>query len=183
MKLIDVKNMEKVYKKQTIKHESITVQKRITILKGENGSGKSTLIKSILGLIHYNGTIDNKLECGYFPESMKLPNHLKVETFLKMMLPLERLDAMHQLITLFDMHPHLDKEIGMLSKGMHMKCRLIYTLSLLKDIYFLDEPFNGLDEEALVKLCNYIKKHEKMFLISTHLDVFQRDFETDVYSL
>lgn len=183
MKSIDIKNMTKIYMENTVHHEQISIHKRITILKGENGSGKSTLMKAILGLIHYQGSIEHRLECGYLPEKMTIPNHLKLITYLKLMLPIHRYPQMESLIDLFDMRAHLEKEIAMLSKGMHMKCRLIYTLSLLKDIYVLDEPFNGLDDESMDKLKGYIVKHEKMFLISTHLDLFERNYEIDIITL
>lgn len=183
MKWIDISNIKKQYQDQNIVFEDIMIQKRLTILKGKNGSGKSTLMKAILGLIHFQGEIKHALECGYFPEKIMLPSHLKVETFLQMMLPHKVRSKTEELIALFDMKEHMQKEIHMLSKGMHMKCRLIYTLSLDKDMYLLDEPFNGLDEVSLSRFIHYIKHHKKMFLISTHLDVFEPNNDTEVISL
>lgn len=183
MKSIDIKNLCKDYENTSIKFEDLLIHKRITILKGKNGSGKSTLMKSVLGLIHYKGEITNTITCSYFPEKIPLPSHLKVKTFLDLMLPKSRNQVMNELIQLFHMEDKLDKEIHSLSKGMTMKCRLIYSLSLEKDIYFLDEPFNGLDKESLKRFIDYIKKHQKMFVISTHLDIFERNYETDVIVL
>ena len=57
--MIQVKNVTKKYGK-TIASNDISLEagdKEITVLLGANGAGKSTLIKSICGLLRFDGTI------------------------------------------------------------------------------------------------------------------------------
>lgn len=171
MKLIDIIDFKKEYSNHTVNHPSITISKRVTIIKGENGKGKSTLLKGILGIIEYKGSILHNLEIAYMPEEMRIPHHLKVNSYLELMLPRNCYIEKNRLIQMFKMNEHKDKEIHELSKGMYLKTRLIYTLSLDKDMYILDEPFNGLDKESIHHLKKYIIESKKNFIISTHLNI------------
>ena len=175
MKLIDIRDFEKVYKNQKISHKNITINNRVTLIKGKNGKGKSTLLRGLLGLIHYKGSIIHELDFAYMPEEMRIPYHLKVNTYLELMLPRNSYLEKDRLLKLFNMTKHKDKEIHDLSKGMYLKTRLIYTLSLEKDMYILDEPFNGLDKISTEILKTYILDSKKSFLISSHLPIFNSD--------
>ena len=75
-------------------------------LVGPNGIGKTTLIKAILNLISYKGEIECDLDIAYMPEKMVLPKHLKVQTYLKLMLPITVYSDMERLIDLLDMKDH-----------------------------------------------------------------------------
>ena len=183
MKSIDITSVTKNYKNHVVHHEFIKVSKRVTIIKGQNGSGKSTLCKAIMALIKYTGQIKCSGSIAYFPEYLQLPLILKSKTFLELMIPITRHNIMKQLIHMFKMDQNLDKEIIELSKGMNCKLRLIYTLSLDKDIYLLDEPFSGLDIETTKTLKNYILQSNKMYIISTHLDVFTQSSSLEVINL
>lgn len=62
----------------------------------------------------------------------------------------------------------LDKDVAKYSQGMLQKLWISINLSQKKDLYLLDEPFNGLDSTSISKLCELILSSPKTFLIVAH---------------
>ena len=175
--LLQINTMTKNYKSKTIFFENIIIKDRVTLLLGKNGSGKSTLLKAICTVIRSTSDIINTNTISYMPEKMVLPN---INSMKYLELSTKNRKTLHKYIDLFNMKEHIHKDIFELSKGMRMKLRLIIALTNDKDIYILDEPFNGLDKESLYKLIDVINKSKKNFLISTHLDLSKQFTECDV---
>jgi ABC-2 type transport system ATP-binding protein len=180
---IKIHNFQKNYKNQTLYFDQIRIEKRITLLYGKNGKGKSTILKAIAQLIQYQGKIEHPYDLGFLPEELILPMHLKVSTFLQMILPKKSLDHMKYWIQNLQMGDHVDKYIEECSKGMKKKIGLIYILSLEKDIILLDEPFVDLDQESVKSIINFMNHSNKMFVLSSHLCVQDLFTEIDVITL
>lgn len=68
--MINVKNMTKKYGHKVAANNVSLIANpgEITVLLGENGAGKSTTIKSIIGLLEYEGEISI---CGYDNHSVE----------------------------------------------------------------------------------------------------------------
>ena len=157
----------------------------IAVLLGPNGAGKSTIIKSIAGLLRYEGEIEvdgfsNKsLEAkrliGYVPEIPALYDTLTVDEhfeFIRRAYKVEDksiVDALLERFELTDKRKKMGKE---LSKGMQQKVSICCALISDPKVVIFDEPMVGLDPHAIKELkllFQELKAQGKTVLISTHM--------------
>ena len=166
-------------KKQALKDVSFKINKgSFNLFIGHNGSGKSTTIKLILNLIHGEKGIINrnyKTYC-YMPEKTILPDYITIGEFLSDLSFISKNCDYEKYLELFNMDRN--QLIASLSKGNRQKVALIQLLMEDKDLYVLDEPTNGLDQESinlLVKLLKEKNKKGKTIIVVTHYKkLFQR---------
>lgn len=157
----------------------------VGILLGPNGAGKSTIIKSINGLLRYNGTIeingiDNrsleaKRQLGYIPEIPALYDTLTVAEhmeFIRRAYKVEDVDIADKLLERFELADKKKKMGKELSKGMQQKVSICCALVHNPSVVIFDEPMVGLDPHAikeLKQLFRELKAEGKTVLISTHM--------------
>lgn len=174
----------------------------ITILLGPNGAGKSTTIKSIAGLLKFDGqitiwdhpnkTVEAKKIFGYIPETPSLYDILtpwEHAEFIAKAYSLEdswkeKINALFHRLEIYDKK---DKYVRELSKGMTQK--LSIALALLTDpkAVLFDEPLVGLDPKAInevLQIFKELKAEGKSVLVSTHIidtinEVWDRAFIMD----
>ena len=159
---------------------------QVGILLGPNGAGKSTIIKSIAGLLRYQGRIgiqgmsSRSLEAkkifGYVPEIPAMFDALTgrehVEYIRKAYdsdITEEEVQALFQRFELADKQDKLGNE---LSKGMMQKVSICCALAIKPKVILLDEPMVGLDPQAikeLKKIVLELKEQGVTVLISTHM--------------
>ena len=175
--LVQINDFFKKYKRVIISIERLEISTGITLLIGENGSGKSTILKAISGLIQYEGEIISDCKVSYMSEFSSFPYDVSVFDFLSIINKLHRgnHEKMMELLLFFTLDDKLLEPLSSLSKGMKAKVNLIQCLMYDADLYLLDEPFSGLDQDSVEKLLEYVKNSEKSFLISSHyIGVFQK---------
>lgn len=157
----------------------------VTALVGENGAGKTTLIKSIAGLIHYEGKItvggidvarDGKRArrlIGYLPQNPQFHGDMDVrETALfyaeiKGVSPAVARERVEQV----GLAGHEDKPVAALSGGMRQRLGLAVALLADPPLLLLDEPAASLDTRARLELRELVKAQRaagKAVLLSTH---------------
>ncbi len=157
----------------------------IAVLLGPNGAGKSTIIKSIAGLLRYEGTIEvdgfsNKsLEAkrliGYIPEMPALYDTLTVEEhfeFIRRAYKVEDVSIGEKLLERFELSDKRKKMGKELSKGMQQKVSICCALIPDPKVVIFDEPMVGLDPHAIKELKTVfqeLKEQGKTVLISTHM--------------
>ena len=158
----------------------------VGILLGPNGAGKSTVIKSIAGLLKYEGEIwiqgrearslEAKKVFGYVPEIPAFFSSLTVREHLEYIRRAYRLDIeekeMNQLLERLDLLDKADKMGDELSKGMMQKVSICCALLIHPKVILLDEPMVGLDPKAIRELKEIIlelKEQGATVLISTHM--------------
>ena len=172
-------------KKCTLKNVNLKIDDgTFNLFIGHNGSGKSTTIKLILNLIHNKEGIINrsyKSYC-YMPEKTILPDYITIEEFLSDLSYLSGNCNYERYLELFNM----DKTqlISSLSKGNKQKVALIQLLMEDKDLYVLDEPTNGLDQESinlLIKLLKEKNKKGKTIIVVTHYRKLFSRWKIDKY--
>lgn len=167
MNLIQLIDVKKSYLNKTF---NLTIKKNnITIINGTNGSGKSTLVKLISGLLKKDtGKIikqTNKIK--HLQEVISFPENLIVSDYLRIMSKINRGNPDERLINEFKVP--MDKKIFELSKGNKQKLYIITTFIGNNDLYILDEPLNGLDDQSIVFFIEYLKKLENIsIIIVTH---------------
>jgi manganese/zinc/iron transport system ATP- binding protein len=161
---------------------------------GPNGAGKSTLIKAALGLVpRLTGRIEafgkplNRadLRIGYVPQRESVDWDFPVSVFDVALMGTygrvgwfrspghpERQNALECLerVGMLDLK---DRQISQLSGGQQQRAFLARALAQQADLYFMDEPFAGVDaatERAIVDLLRDMSKAGKT-VVAVHHDL------------
>jgi len=186
--MLEVFNLTKKYGKTiAVNDVSFTVEKgEIAVLAGPNGAGKSTVIKSIAGLLKYDGSvkisgfsnksIEGKRLIGYIPEMPSLFPLLTISehiTFMAHAYGIKEYESRKtELLKLFDLWDIKDKYGSDLSKGMQQKVSICCALITEPKLLLVDEPMIGLDPKAIRNMKDVlknIKSNGTSVVLSTHL--------------
>jgi len=139
---------------------------------GPNGAGKSTLFKAILGLLEVdNGSV--KIE-GKPIEKMRndiilMGRYPHKKVFQR--LNKEDKEIAMQALEEVGMTAFKDRQIGELSGGQQQRVFIARALCQESDIYFLDEPFVGVDmltEAKIIQILKRLAQEGKTLLVVHH---------------
>lgn len=186
--MLTVNHVTKKYGKLVANEDvSFTINSgEISVLLGPNGAGKSTIIKSIAGLLKFQGSImiygnenkslQAKRDLGYIPEMPALYDMLTIGEHLEFIARAYSLqnwkDRAEQLLNRFELEDKKKKLANDLSKGMQQKLSICCGLLPDPKLLLFDEPMVGLDPHAIKELKNLIlerKQEGNAILISTHM--------------
>lgn len=124
---------------------------------GSNGAGKSTLMKSILGLVKYEGTIRTDLMPRQIATHMQfneytdaMPCKYVMETILNTKISAS--SRLQELIHFFEFEDCLRKKYSRLSGGQKQRFTIIMVMMQDAPLTFYDEVTSGLDFETRQKL-------------------------------
>lgn len=186
--MLSVRNVTKKYGK-LLANDNISFDVsagEISVLLGPNGAGKSTIIKSIAGLLKFQGsilingngnkTLQAKRDLGYIPEMPSLYDMLTVWEHLAFIAKAYSLENWKEdaesLLERFELDDKKKKLGSDLSKGMQQKLSICCGLLPKPKVILFDEPMVGLDPHAIKELKNMIieqRQEGKAILISTHM--------------
>ena len=158
----------------------------LAVLLGPNGAGKSTILKSICGLLRFDGIItigghDNhtpeaKRLLGYVPEFPVLYPMLTVAEHLEFIAKAYKLagweDRAGELLQRFELDDKKMKLGKELSKGMQQKVSVCCALLPQPKAVVLDEPLVGLDPHGIRELKGVmadLRQSGCALLVSTHM--------------
>ncbi len=146
-------------------------------LLGPNGAGKTTTIKMMLGMLRPTdgevvfqgdpvsfGQVDYKSKIGYVPESCALYENLTGREYLELVgnlhhMPPEQIsDMAAQLLEALQLKSAAGNLIRSYSKGMKQKVLIASALLHDPDLIILDEPFSGLDANAVAVFKEIIRE-------------------------
>ncbi|NEU30710.1 metal ABC transporter ATP-binding protein [bacterium LRH843] len=189
-----IDNLSVAYQKKTVlRNVSFQVPEgKLIGIIGPNGAGKSTLIKGALGLIpRLSGDVkiygrpykEQRNIVGYVPQRESVDwdfptNALDVVTmgtyghlgWIKRPGRKERQIAM-ECLEKVGMADFATRQISQLSGGQQQRIFLARALAQDAKLYFMDEPFVGVDaatEKAIITLLNELKKQGKTVLVVHH---------------
>lgn len=185
---LELKNISKKFKNELVlSNINLNLESgNIYGLYGRNGSGKSVLMKLIAGFyVPSNGEIlyDNK----NLNSEMKFPKDLRAlieyPAFFSDLTGYENLLLLAKIqnsigekeilksLEIVNLLPEKDKKYGKYSLGMKQKLGIAQAIMEDSKILLLDEPFNGIEQETVDKIINYLQeiKKEKIIIISTHI--------------
>lgn len=167
-------------------------QGTLTCIVGPNGAGKSTLMKAVLGIVPM---LSGKIE--FFGQPLKqmrqrvayVPQRESVDwdfpiTVLDLVVmgrygklglfrrprSADRVAALNMLEAV-GMKDYAERQISQLSGGQQQRAFLARALLQEADIYFLDEPFAGIDaatEAVIVKILQELRSKGKTLLVVHH---------------
>lgn len=186
--MLEIQNLTKKYGRYlAVDHVSFMVPGgQVGILLGPNGAGKSTIIKSIAGLLRYEGgvgiermparTLEAKRIFAYVPEMPAMFDALTVREHIEYVRraynsPITD-EEVEQLLTRFELEDKQKKLGNELSKGMMQKVSICCALAIQPKVILLDEPMVGLDPAAIKELKEVVlelKAQGVTVLISTHM--------------
>lgn len=146
-------------------------------LIGANGAGKSTTIQAMMKTIPYlEGECEVK-KYGYVPERPIIYEYFTLSEHIDFLIRIVKQDdsqlrkRAEELCKVFRLDQKLNEYPTNFSKGMQQKVMLILALAPVYDFYILDEPFMGLDPQAIRKLIQLIEGYKNSgaaILMSTH---------------
>ena len=159
---------------------------------GPNGAGKSTLIKAIMGLLPLSsGWVKifgqsyrhNLRRVGYVPQRESVDWDFPVSVMDVVLMgryghlglikrPSKRdREIARECLEKVKMLPFANRQISNLSGGQQQRVFLARALAQESDLYFMDEPFAGVDaatESAIVTLLHELKDKGKTLLVVHH---------------
>ncbi|MBC8002884.1 MAG: metal ABC transporter ATP-binding protein [Opitutaceae bacterium] len=159
---------------------------------GPNGAGKSTLIKAVMGILpHSSGWVkifgqparSNLKRVGYVPQRESVDWDFPVSVMDVVLMGryghlglLRRpgradRDVARDCLEKVKMLPFANRQISNLSGGQQQRVFLARALAQESDIYFMDEPFAGVDaatESAIIALLHDLKAKGKTILVVHH---------------
>lgn len=180
-------------KKPVVRNVSFSVNEGELIgIIGPNGAGKSTLIKAILGLqptlageasIYGKPLKSQRKLIGYVPQRESVDWDFPTNALDVVMMgryghlglfrrpgAKEKAIAMECLAKV-GMADYAGRQISQLSGGQQQRVFLARALAQDATIYFMDEPFAGVDaatEKAIITLLNELKRQGKTVLVVHH---------------
>lgn len=145
---------------------------------GPNGAGKTTTLKSIVGILPFDGgsiTIDGEsvrehpLSCkrklAYIPDNPDLYDYMTGMKYLNFTADIfgmsvdERSEKIAKYADLFELTKDLQGSISSYSHGMKQKLAVIAAWMHSPKLILMDEPFVGLDPKAAHTLKGMMREH------------------------
>ncbi len=165
---------------------------KLIAIVGPNGAGKSTLIKACLGLVpRASGQVEfwgqsyrrARSRIGYVPQRESVDWDFPVSALDVVCMgryrrigwcrPVRRKDkdAALECLDRVGMKAFADRQISQLSGGQQQRVFLARALAQEADLYFMDEPFAGVDaatERAIIAVLRTLREQSKTVIVVHH---------------
>lgn len=177
----------KLGKREILSSLTGTLKARTIGLLGPNGAGKSTLINTLLGFYppmqgtarifgHDIRTARNAIRSlvGYMPENDSFVGQMSAVSFVRYMAelsglpPEQALERAHESLFYVGLGEARYRKLGTYSLGMKQLAKLAQAIVHGPKLVILDEPTNGLDPPArvrMIKLIKEMRQSESMHII------------------
>ena len=160
---------------------------KVTAIMAPSGKGKTTLLNMLMNIIMPDqGEIRgiNRKKSAVFQED-RLCMNLSVHANIKMVNPKISKEEIKKAMKDVELEECLDQPVRELSGGMKRRVSILRALLCEYDILFLDEPFQGLDQNTKQMVINYIKDHikNKTVIMVTHDIEEARVMNADIVTL
>jgi ABC-2 type transport system ATP-binding protein len=176
--VIELAGLSVRYGNREILHNlRVSLSGRTIGLLGPNGAGKSTLIQTLLGFVPPSAgsanifghdirrqTREHKTRIGYMPENDSFIANLTAVSFVRMMgelagLPHDAaLERAHEVLFYVGLGEARYRLLGTYSLGMKQLAKLAQAIVHGPRLLILDEPTNGLDPPARLRMIRLIKE-------------------------
>lgn len=194
MEALKVHDLSVAYdKKVVLENVNVCVPSgHLTAIIGPNGAGKSTFLKAVLNQLQNKvGSVEilgkhfspKSLIVGYVPQRNAVDWDFPTTAFDVVLMgrygkrglfrrpTKEDKEAAMQALTSVGMEDFADRSIGQLSGGQQQRVFLARALAQNAEVYFLDEPFAGVDaatEKTIIEILKNLKSQGKSIFVVHH---------------
>jgi len=186
MNVVECKHITKTWKDFSIKDVHFTIPKGyITGFIGPNGSGKTTTIQLMMDLLrldsghitlfgqpHTYSTVKQRI--GFVYDDLFMYEDFTIKKMKAFIAPIYdnwNETLFNELLERFELP--VRKKLKTFSKGMKVKCSLLFALAHEPELIIMDEPTAGLDpifrKELLQLLQEIMIREEQTIFLSTHI--------------
>lgn len=191
--VLSVKNLTVAYDgKPVLENISGEIKKgSLTAIIGPNGAGKTTFLKAIMGLLKpLSGEVtfgfedkERKTKIAYVPQTGSTDRDFPVTVFdvalmgryphlgwFKRPKKKDR-EIAFEMLKKVGMEKYVHRQIGTLSGGQEQRVFLARALAQQAKLYFLDEPFKGVDaatEKVIVEMLREIREQGGTVVVVHH---------------
>lgn len=202
--VLSVKNLTVAYDgKPVLENISGEIKKgSLTAIIGPNGAGKTTFLKAIMGLLKpLSGEVtfgfedkERKTKIAYVPQTGSTDRDFPVTVFdvalmgryphlgwFKRPKKKDR-EITFEMLKKVGMEKYVHRQIGTLSGGQEQRVFLARALAQQAKLYFLDEPFKGVDaatEKVIVEMLREIREQGGTVVVVHHdLNTVKKYFDS-----
>lgn len=202
--VLSVKNLTVAYDgKPVLENISGEIKKgSLTAIIGPNGAGKTTFLKAIMGLLKpLSGEVtfgfedkEGKTKIAYVPQTGSTDRDFPVTVFdvalmgryphlgcFKRPKKKDR-EIAFEMLKKVGMEKYVHRQIGTLSGGQEQRVFLARALAQQAKLYFLDEPFKGVDaatEKVIVEMLREIREQGGTVVVVHHdLNTVKKYFDS-----
>ncbi len=191
MSVVQITDLVKHYGKvHALGGVSLSVEKgEIYGLLGRNGAGKTTMIKVLLSIVRQTsgearlfdfptGSAEGRKRVGYLPEDHRFPDYHNAYSLLDYygalygMSSADRRRRTGEVLEIVDLVEDGRRKIRTYSKGMKQRVGLAQAMLHDPDVYFLDEPTDGVDPIGRKKIRDVLvqlKDRGKTIFVNSHI--------------
>lgn len=192
--MIKVENLSVSYSgKEVVSNVGFEFDKGSLIgIIGPNGAGKSTMIKALLGLIPKDSGVvtinsealeEHKNEIAYVAQRNNIDWDFPINVFDTVLMGTypsvglfrrpkrKEKEIAEASLKRVDMWEYRNQQIGQLSGGQQQRVFIARALAQNADIFFLDEPFVGVDaksEKDIIDLLKELRNEGKLVFVVNH---------------
>lgn len=155
---------------------------------GVNGAGKSTFFNTVYGskkpeegTIVLNNKQAKKEDIAYLQTDNFFYPFMKGKEYLQLLAPKSDYQKWNEIFEL-----PLDEYATEYSTGMKKKLAFMGLILRDREVYILDEPFNGVDiqsNEVLIKIIEALKSKGKYVLVSSHILISLLEMSDQIHHL
>lgn len=202
--VLSVKNLTVAYDgKPVLENISGEIKKgSLTAIIGPNGAGKTTFLKAIMGLLKpLSGEVtfgfedkERKTKIAYVPQTGSTDRDFPVTVFDVALMgryphlgwfkrPKKKdTEIAFEMLKKVGMEKYVHRQIGTLSGGQEQRVFLARALAQQAKLYFLDEPFKGVDaatEKVIVEMLREIREQGGTVVVVHHdLNTVKKYFDS-----
>ena len=184
--MLSIKNFEKKYgnsDEPVLSIHDCNIEKGIYWIKGANGTGKTSLLKSIAGLIPFDGNIvvdgldinHNRMaylqQVNYAEAEPQYPLFLSGKDLIDFYRSTKKGNFPDTLLNNLGVEKFMHKKTSTYSSGMLKKLSLVLAFIGTPTLILLDEPLIALDVAAVEVLQSAIRQYHQQgvsFIITSH---------------
>ncbi len=177
MTILKVENLDvKIGKEKILEDLNFAVQKKeILVVLGPNGAGKTMLLRTLLGLVPYQGKIQwaKGIKISYVPEGLAIPKNLPLSVKEFFRFKNSSLKKISQVLTWVGIKDSsvINKRVDTLSFGQFKRVLIAWALINQPDVLLLDEPMVGIDISGRKTIYDFLvelwqEKNQTVVLVS-----------------